>query len=141
LVQRCQGEIAINSQLSRGTTVTFTLPVTNSNLQVEHNKEISQPDVIMELNKDIEKMGQLPEEFIGMCTATLIPSYNEVRSILSLEHLAKFAQDVETAGLQYNILSFVNFGHHLSTLLQTHQIDKILRFLPEFKKMTDAFVA
>jgi hypothetical protein len=25
--------------------------------------------------------------------------------------------------------------------LHAHQIDKILRFLPEFKKMTDVFVA
>jgi len=141
LLQRCHGEITINSQLSQGTRVTFSLPVTDTHLKADHTKEISQPDVMVELNKDFERMVQLPDEFIQLCTATLIPSYNEVRSILSIERLTKFAHDVETAGTKYNVMSFVSFSRHLSTLLHAHQIDKILRFLPEFKKMTDLVVA
>jgi signal transduction histidine kinase len=140
LIQRCQGDITIESQLSRGTTVIFTLPVKDSNLQADESKAISEPDVMVELKKDMEKIGQLPEEFVQLCKNTLIPGYNEVRSVLSLDRLNKFARDVEAAGMQYNIMSFVYFGHHLLTLLHTHQIDKILRFLPEFKKMTDVFV-
>ncbi len=140
LIQRCQGEISIESELSRGTTVTFTLPVKDSHLQADDRKEISEPDVMAELHKDMEKMGQLPEAFVGLCKTSLIPGYNEARSVLSLDRLNKFARDVETAGMQYSIMSFVYFGHHLLTLLHTHQIDKILRFLPEFKKMTDVFI-
>jgi hypothetical protein len=70
---------------------------------------------------------------------SLLPKYDEVRSVLSLDHLSDFAHEVESAGQTYNLTSFVQFGRHLALLIQTHQVDKILRVLPEFKKMTDIF--
>ena len=108
LVQRCHGDISIESQLSRGTTVTFTLPATSINLQTDIKKEIIQPDVMLELKTDMEKLGQLSDEFIQLCTSTLIPGYDDVRSVLSLERLEKFAHDVEDAGLKHDVMSFVS---------------------------------
>jgi len=44
---------------------------------------------------------------------------------------------VESTGQMYSLTSFVLYGRHLALLIQTHQVDKILRVLPEFKKITD----
>ena len=141
MIQHCKGEISIESKLTRGTAVTFTLPVSNGNSRITENKEIPQPDFVMEMKEDMERWGKLPETFIELCNSSLLPKYHEVRSVLTLENLSDFARDVEASGQQYKTPSFIHFGQYLSTLIQTHQIDKILRILPEFKKMVDTFVA
>jgi len=138
LIQRCQGEITIDSKLSQGTTVTLTLSVNKDNQHIAGDEEMPQPDVMQKFHHDMERMVKMPEDLIRYCSSSLTPAYHEVRSVLSLDNLAVFARDVENAGQQYNILSFVSFGQYLKILVKTHQIDKILRFLPEFKKMTDA---
>jgi signal transduction histidine kinase len=140
MVQRLRGEITIESKLNHGTSVTFTLPVSNGNTQDQENKEMPQHDFVQEMKEDMKNAGKLPESFIDICTSSLLPTYNEVRSVLSLENLSDFAREVEDTGHKYNITSFIHYGHHLSALIQTHQVDKILRILPEFKKMVETFV-
>jgi hypothetical protein len=137
MIQRCHGDITIESQLSRGTTVIFNLPVSENPV----TDEMPQPDFVAEIKEDLKKTGPLPESFVSLCTASLLPRYTEVRSVLSLEHLSAFAQEVENLGQTYNISSFSHFGNYLASLVHTHKIDKILKVLPEFKKMTDTFIA
>jgi nitrogen-specific signal transduction histidine kinase len=139
MIQRCRGEISIDSSLSRGTTVTFTLPVTNGDSAVPEAGEITPPDFVLLIKDDMNNLGKLPEPFVRLYNISLLPKYDEVRSVLSLDHLSDFAHEVESAGQTYNLTSFVQFGRHLALLIQTHQVDKILRVLPEFKKMTDIF--
>jgi signal transduction histidine kinase len=139
MVQRCGGDIIIDSQLSKGTTVTFTLPLSNGNSTLSENESVPQNDFSLEMKNDLEIMGKLPEAFVETCKSSLLLKYNEVRSILSLENLIRFARDVEDTGSKYNVQAFVHYGNHLSTLAKTHQIDKILGILPEFKKMLDIF--
>jgi signal transduction histidine kinase len=139
MIQRCRGEISIDSSLSRGTTVTFTLPVTNGDSAVSEAGEITPPDFVLLIKDDMNNLGKLPEPFVRLYNISLLPKYDEVRSVLSLDHLSDFAHEVESAGQTYNLTSFVQFGRHLALLIQTHQVDKILRVLPEFKKMTDIF--
>jgi hypothetical protein len=91
------------------------------------------------IKEDMNKLGKLPEPFVRLYNTSLLPKYEEVRSVLSLDHLSDFAREVENAGQTYNLTAFVQFGRHLTLLIQSHQIDKILLVLPEFKKMTDFF--
>jgi signal transduction histidine kinase len=137
MIERCKGDIRIDSNLSRGTTVSFTLPVSNSDTTVSEAGEIPQPDFARLVREDKNNLGKLPEPFVRMCYNTLLPDYEEVSSVISLDRISDFAHEVENTGQTYNLTSFVSFGRHLDLLLQTHQVDKILRVLPEFKKMTD----
>jgi len=139
MIQRCKGEISIKSRLSEGTSVSFTLPVKNGDSTVPEAGEIPQPDFMRLIKKDMNNLGKLPEPFVRLYNTSLLPKYEEVRSVLSLDHLSDFAREVENAGQTYNLTAFVQFGRHLTGLIQTHQIDKILLVLPEFKKMTDIF--
>jgi signal transduction histidine kinase len=137
MILRCRGEISIESSLSQGTTVSFTLPSTNIDSAVPESGEIPQPDFLTLIKEDINNLGKLPEPFVRMYNNSLLPKYKEVRSVLSLDHLSDFAHEVENTGLTYNLTSFVQFGRYLAMLLQSHQVDKILRILPEFEKMTE----
>ena len=137
MIERCKGEISIDSSLSKGTTVSFTLPVSNSDATVPESGEIPKPDFEQLVKEDIRNLGKLPEPFTRMCELSLLPKYDEVSSVLSLDHLSDFAHEVESTGQMYGLTSFVQYGRHLTLLIQTHQVDKILRVLPEFKKMTD----
>ena len=137
MIERCKGEISIDSSLSKGTTVSFTLPVSNSDATVPESGEIPKPDFEQLVKEDIRNLGKLPEPFTRMCELSLLPKYDEVSSVLSLDHLSDFAHEVESTGQMYGLTSFVQYGRHLALLIQTHQVDKILRVLPEFKKMTD----
>ncbi|MBS1233549.1 MAG: hypothetical protein H6R34_113 [Bacteroidetes bacterium] len=137
MIERCKGEISIDSSLSKGTTVSFTLPVSNSDATVPESGEIPKPDFEQLVKEDIHTLGKLPEPFTRMCELSLLPKYDEVSSVLSLDHLSDFAHEVESTGQMYGLTSFVQYGRHLALLIQTHQVDKILRVLPEFKKMTD----
>jgi signal transduction histidine kinase len=141
MIQRCNGEISIKSELSKGTTVIFTLPVYQEKLLngVEMKKLI--PDFIEEMKDDMTRFGKLPAAFIETCNSSLLPKYNEVRSVMSLENINDFATEILHAGEKYSIPSFIHFGDHLSSLTQTHQIDKILKLLPEFKKMLETLEA
>jgi signal transduction histidine kinase len=137
MIERCRGEISIDSSLSQGTTVSFTLPVSNIDQTVPEEVETVQPDFARLVKEDKSNLGKLPEPFVKMCTISLLPKYEEVSSVLSMDRLSDFAHEVESTGQMYNLTSFVRFGQHLALLLQTHQVDKVLRVLPEFKKMTD----
>lgn len=139
MIQRCKGEISIKSCLSEGTSVSFTLPATNGDSTTPDAGEILQPDFMLRIKEDMNNLGKLPEPFVRLYNNSLLPKYEEVLSVLSLDHLSDFAREVENAGQTYNLTAFVQFGRHLALLIQTHQIDKILKVLPEFKKMTDIF--
>jgi signal transduction histidine kinase len=139
MIQRCRGEISIESNLSRGTMVSFTLPVSNGDSSVPGDDEILQPDFVLLIKEDMNNLGKLPEPFITLCNSSILPKYEEVRTVLSLDHLSDFAQEVESTGQTYKLTSFVDFGRHLALLIRTHKVDRILRMLPEFKKMTDIF--
>jgi hypothetical protein len=140
MVQRCNGEINIESNLSKGTRVTFTLPISNGSVVDTESKDLTQPDFVLEIKRDMENTGKLPAAFTAFCQTVLLSRYQEVRSVLALENLMLFARDVETCGRKYDVQSFIHFGSHLTLLLETHQIDKILKVLPDFKKMTDTFI-
>lgn len=137
MIERCKGEISIDSSLSRGTTVSFTLPVSNSDSTVPESGEIPKPDFEQLMKEELRNLGKLPEPFEKICKLSLLPKYDEVSSVLSLDRLSDFAHEVESTGQMYGLTSFVQYGRHLALLIQTHQVDKILRVLPEFKKMTD----
>ncbi|MBN1414121.1 MAG: tetratricopeptide repeat-containing sensor histidine kinase [Bacteroidales bacterium] len=140
MIHRCKGEITIDSKLARGTSVTFTLPVSNDNSKTEDYPDMQQPDFVLETKENIKSFGQLPEGFIDSCISSLMPKYNEVRTVLSVENLSGFARDVENAGRKYNISSFIHYGRYLAALIHLNKVDKILRILPEFKKIVDTFV-
>ncbi len=141
MIQRCNGEISIKSELSKGTTVSFTVPLYQEKLLNGMDLKKLIPDFIEEMRDDMTRFGKLPAAFIETCNSSLLPRYNEVRSAMSLENINDFASEIHNTGEKYNIPSFIHFGDHLSSLTQTHQIDKILKILPEFKKMLETLEA
>ncbi len=141
IIQRCNGEISIKSELSKGTAVTFTLPLYQEQLISGADMKKLIPDFIEEMKDDMTRFGKLPAAFVETCNSSLLPKYNEVRSVMSLENINDFATEIQHTGEKYNIPSFIHYGDHLSSLTQTHQIDKILKLLPEFKKMLETLEA
>ena len=72
MIQRCKGEISIDSSLSPGTTVSFTLPVTMATRRFTEAGEIPQPDFMLLMKKDMNNLEKLPEPFVKLYNSSLL---------------------------------------------------------------------
>ncbi len=76
---------------------------------------------------------ELKEEIINQ----LIPKYNKVRKILSVEDLREFATHIIETGKKNKVPAFEKYGTDLLSLIKALQFDKILQHLPTFNDMVN----
>ena len=63
----------------------------------------------------------------------IVPLFEEVSKVLSLENLVKFSKSLTSAGEKYNHAALTGYGKSLYSLTLGHQIDQIIRILPRFR--------
>ena len=62
----------------------------------------------------------------------VVPQFEEVTRVLSIEDLEQFARTLIATGEKYNHDALTGYGRSLYSLTLGHQIDQIIRILPRF---------
>ena len=70
----------------------------------------------------------------------IMPRFEEVSRVLSIENLEVFAKSLTSAGEKYGLIQLANYGKSLNSLTRAHQIDQIIRMLPRFREYINRFV-
>jgi len=127
------GTILASSEPGKGSSFTFTLPVSvrhDSGRESEYDRSENTPEDVTEklLKSDIPA----DEDLMFDLRMNVLPQFEEVTRVLSIEDLESFARTLITTGEKYNHLPLTGYGRSLQSLTQGHQIDQIIKILPRF---------
>jgi len=136
------GTIAAKSEPDKGSSFTFTLPVairhdTSADTE-EHHVEDTPMDVA---NALIASAVVLNEEAQTAFKKFVVPPFEEVSRVLSIENLERFSKILTNTGEKFNLVALTNFGKSLATLTLGHQIDQIIKILPRFSEYLDKIMS
>ncbi|HLO57335.1 MAG TPA: ATP-binding protein [Bacteroidales bacterium] len=128
------GTIRAISDPGKGSTFIFTLPVA-----VRHDQG---PEIFDPVESTPEEVAEnlllsettVNDAFIRDMKNTVIPQYEEVSRVLSIEELQHFSKILIHTGEKYNNLALAGYGKSLQSLTLGHQIDQIIRILPRFRE-------
>ena len=127
------GTIQASSEPGKGSSFTFTLPVSvrhDSGRESEDDHSENTPQDVTEnlLKSDIP----VNEDLMFDLRMNVVPQFEEVTRVLSIEDLEHFARTLITTGEKYNHMALTGYGRSLQSLTLGHQIDQIIRILPRF---------
>ena len=129
------GSIHATGEPGKGSSFTFTLPVAvrydSGNDHPKDHSEGTPEDVAENL---ILSDVTVDEAFIYDLRNTVVPQYEEVSRVLSIEELQQFSKTLIHTGEKYNNLALAGYGKSLQSLTLGHQIDQIIRILPRFRE-------
>ena len=132
------GTINAKSDPGKGSSFKFTLPVAlrhDSGAETEEmHAEITPVDVTDDL---LASETDVDEVVLADFRQYIIPHFEEVSRVLSIENLEHFANSVTVTGEKFNLVSLAAFGKLLTSLTLGHQIDQIIRMLPRFREYLD----
>jgi hypothetical protein len=129
------GTIKASSEKGKGSSFTFTLPVA-----VRHDQGPDFSDINIERTPEdvtenlLMSNPRLNDSFIHDLRNNVIPQYEEVSRVLSIEELQQFSKTLIVTGEKYNNLALTGYGRSLQSLTLAHQIDQIIRILPRFRE-------
>jgi signal transduction histidine kinase len=128
------GTIHATSSLGKGSTFSFTLPVA-----VRHDHGIeSEVEHVEKTPEDVSDALLASESvtadgFIDELRLQVVPLFDEVSKVLSIENLDRFARAIIVTGEKFHNNPLTGYGKSLQTLTQGHQIDQIIKILPKFR--------
>jgi signal transduction histidine kinase len=137
MIQKNGGKIFAESEAGVGSRFTFTLPALSSReaeLAGLEYEVVTQNDPSDELLRG--KMS-LSEETASDIRLALMPLFEDVSKVLSIENLEIFARSTIETGEKYGINTLANYGRSLKKLTEAHQIDQIIKILPRFREFLE----
>ena len=141
MISKNGGTIFAESISGKGSRFTFTLPVAER----EDAGETSAGPVVhtdADITADLlAGNGNIPQSDVQEILQDLMPPFDEVSRVLSIENLEQFSRSVTETGERLGIMPLVNYGKSLAGLTQRHQIDQIIKMLPGFRQYMDKLSA
>jgi len=137
MINKNGGTIFAESERGKGSRFTFRLPAIK---RKETSKVTSQRPVekVTDVAADLlATNGNISKETAAGILIDLVPQYDEVSRVLSIENLELFSKLVIDSGNKYGITALSNYGKSLANLTHAHQIDQIIRILPRFREYLD----
>jgi hypothetical protein len=132
------GTISAASEPGMGSSFTFTLPVSIRHDELADEQVSHAEKTPMDVTNDLV-MSAIPadEEVLNAFSNRVVPQFDEVSKVLSIENLERFSKTLINTGEKYNLPALADFGKSLATLTLGHQIDQIIKMLPRFREYLD----
>lgn len=132
------GTIIAASEPGMGSSFTFTLPVSIRHDELAEEQALHAEKTPMDVANDLV-MSATPadEEVSKALSSRVIPQFDEVTRVLSIENLERFSKTLITTGEKFNVPALAGFGKSLASLTLGHQIDQIIKMLPRFREYLD----
>jgi len=137
MIQKNGGTITVNSQLGNGSNFSFTLPSAASAPASLASPEGQTAEAALAATDLLMLNDDFPPDALPEILLSLVPRFEEVSRVLSIENLDMFSQAVMQIAEKYNMPDLIRFGNTLTELTRAHQIDQILKMLPKFRIYLD----
>jgi signal transduction histidine kinase len=138
LLMKNGGTLTAVSEIGKGSCFSFTLPVSirhDSGIDTEDkHAEITPAEVADAL---LATQPDVSADLLADFRETIIPRFEEVTRVLSIENLELFSKTLMATGEKFNLVSLADFGKSLHSLTLGHQIDQVIKILPQFRTYLD----
>jgi signal transduction histidine kinase len=128
------GSIHAESEPGNGSKFTFTLPVVSRDEKDEFINQWQQTTPDDATENLLQSEPPIDEALINDLKNNVVPRFEEVTRVLSIDELENFSSTLIHTGEKYHNSQLTGYGKSIKKLTRGHQIDQIIRILPRFRE-------